>query len=313
MHMDPETYCLPVGEDAGNRDPSLADDSTVPHLCAASRITEINMDAGTVAGTDIDADAGTDTGTGTDKDSKMLDTNISKTRLPHGHQNRHHHSQDEAAPSLYTRLVSMFQRKEKETIFPTPPASPEMWQRNVYALYSSSFSPPLDQQAHTGCISPGSAAVISENPLALWTPLTPASFDHNHQHSGRRRSDVWPELDCLSQEIGADLEDTIQTGPPHLSGKKDLQLHSPNAVGQLRDTRVGLGASLCLNSPVDLAGLCITADLRHQKEDVHGDGNHITQGVQLGEEDEDDVAGRSGSVKLGKTRAPPIVWRPGFS
>lgn len=311
--MDPETYCLPVGEDAGNGDPSLADDSTVPHLCAASRVTEINMGAGTVAGTDIDADAGTDTGTGTD--NTILDTNISKTRLPHGHQNRHHHSQDEAAPSLYTRLVSMLQHKEKDrsignTIFPTPPASPEIRQRNVCALNSS---PPLDQQAHTGCISPGSASVISENPLALWTPLTPDSFDHNHQHSGRRRSDVWPKLDCLSQEIGssADLEDTIQTGPPHLSGKKDLQLHSPNAVGQLRDTRLGLGA--CLNSPVDLAGLCITADLRHQKEDVHGDGNHITQGIQLGEEGEDDVAGRSGSVKLGKTRAPPIVWRPGFS
>jgi hypothetical protein len=315
--MDPGTH--DAGTTGGDDEPSLAVDRTVVHLHAASRMTDINTDART--GTKTDADAGTGTGTGTGirtgNNNALLGTNPASTSLPREHQKCYHNFQDGAARLLYTRFVSMFQHKDKDrdirnTIFPTPPASPDIRHRNVYALAPSSFSPLLDQQPPT--CGPASAVVDSEisDPPALWTPLTPDSFDHHHsQYSGRTRSDVWTKLDRLSQELFVSSVDSENTQPalPYISGTEDLQLHT-RGTGDVSDT--GLGASLYLSPRVDSAGPDATADPRHQKEIVHGHANHVTEGIQLGEDGEGSVR-RSGSVKWGKTRALPIVRRVGFS
>lgn len=273
--MDPDTHNDASSSDPGrdttsartNDNPWLAHDYALLYLC-------VNVPTGS---------------------RNQFSTPIANTNVPQEDQNRDH-VQDRAARSLYTRLISMFQHKDRPNApFPTPPASPRIC--NFHAPPSSS-SPSLDQPQIVLTSEALCLASLENAPLLSWTPLTPDSLDH---HSGHKaETDVWPKLDSFSPEIACSVHSGDQQYRVFPSGKTDVQMKL--SVENKGANNPGLAASLHLSYCRDSSGLVTHPN--HEKDD---EDLRPAEGIQLGQHE--DLLGRSGpkNNQWGKSRASPIV------
>ena len=189
-------------------------------------------------------------------------------------EHKRDHPQDKEARSLYTRLISIFQHKDRKFTVLTPPASPKTFNLDA----PPPPSPPLEQLHSVLSCEPLVQADSDNTLLHSWTPMTPDSVEHHYAG----RSDIWPELICVPQELalnegreGVCNMDSEDTPAPCV-----VDMAMNNGVEDVGDLQAGLGASHGehLGSRINPAPGLVSHP-KNQKEDGYA---NYAEGIQLG-------------------------------